>query len=569
MRHLVDPQQNLLFDPAEAMFSPMALRFFNEDWPGLFRSQLLHVMPAKALAERFHPVLGTHTKELYSMAGVIFLKEYFNLSIEQTVYHYVVDPCWQFALNVNPATASLSHASIERYTKYFREDGLAQDIFDRVTSTLINILELDVSRQRLDSTHIYSDMATFGRTKLMGVAIKRFLKQLKRHDKDLLAQLKEDLRQRYAVAESKLFGDYKGTRQQVRQLAAEDLLTLVSTFAEHSKVTGWTTYKALKRVLEEQCDVQEEQVTVKEKTGGNVMQNPSDPDASYDGHKGPGYQAQLSETCSDTNDVQLITGVEVEPAHCSDQDAIEPMLDQLDRNDRKPELLFADTGYSSDKNVEAAVQKEVDLQTPVSGAPTSHDTDLTIDDFVIDENTHVVQRCPAGHAPLSSQYNSQEDKTVTEMDACDCASCDFFDQCPVKKVRDNYIVTHTPAQHRIASRRAEQSTEAFSENYSIRGGGESVNSCLKRKTGMGRLRVRGRPNMELGVLLRCAGWNLSRAIAALKKRGAANFGGLLGYFSGLLCHIGLAQCSGKVIRANRLVFLSVLFGFSHKTVTCL
>ena len=41
MRYSVDPQQNLLFDPAQGVFSPMALRYMNTDWPGLFRSQLL------------------------------------------------------------------------------------------------------------------------------------------------------------------------------------------------------------------------------------------------------------------------------------------------------------------------------------------------------------------------------------------------------------------------------------------------------------------------------------------------------------------------------------------------
>ena len=265
MRHSVDPQQNLLFDPAQGMFSPMALRYMNEDWPGLFRSQLLHVMPVKELAEQFDPIMGAPTKELYSMAGFIFLKEYFDLTIEEAVYHYVVDPCWQYALNVNPVTASMSHATVERYSSYFRDSALAYRVFHRVTSALIDILDLDVSRQRLDSTHIYSDMATFGRTKLMGVTIKRFLKQLKRQDKDLFAQLKEDLRQRYAVSESKLFGDHQGTRQQMRQRVAEDLLTLVSTYSEHAGIPGWTTYKALKRVLEEQCDVEEEQVTLKKK----------------------------------------------------------------------------------------------------------------------------------------------------------------------------------------------------------------------------------------------------------------------------------------------------------------
>ncbi len=36
------------------------------------------------------------------------------------------------------------------------------------------------------------------------------------------------------------------------------------------------------------------------------MQNPSDPVATYDGHKGPGYQTQIAETCHLENEVQLI-----------------------------------------------------------------------------------------------------------------------------------------------------------------------------------------------------------------------------------------------------------------------
>ena len=63
----------------------------------------------------------------------------------------------------------------------------------------------------------------------------------------------------------------------------------------------------MERIFCEQCEVQEEKVVVKDKTGSTVMQNPSDPDATYDGHKGPGYQAQLSETCSPENETQLIT----------------------------------------------------------------------------------------------------------------------------------------------------------------------------------------------------------------------------------------------------------------------
>ena len=67
------------------------------------------------------------------------------------------------------------------------------------------------------------------------------------------------------------------------------------------------------------------------------------------------------------------------------------MLDPLDTNDRQPELLFGDTHYGSDENVEAAAQRGVDLQSPVSGVTPGNAADLTIDDFVIDDERHVVQ----------------------------------------------------------------------------------------------------------------------------------------------------------------------------------
>jgi hypothetical protein len=49
------------------------------------------------------------------MAGVIFLKEFFDLTIEQAVERYLLDGGWQYALNINPVEASMSHATIERY----------------------------------------------------------------------------------------------------------------------------------------------------------------------------------------------------------------------------------------------------------------------------------------------------------------------------------------------------------------------------------------------------------------------------------------------------------------------
>ena len=543
MRHAVDPRQKMLFDPAEGMFSPMAIRRMRTDWPGVFRERILHLMPVGKIAKHFHPTMGCRTKELYAMAGVIFLKEFFNLTIDQAVERSLTDGMWQYALNVNPTTAKMSHATIERYMKLFAEDDTAAEVFHRVTSALIAALALDVSRQRLDSTHVFSDMATFGRSKLMAVAIKRFLTQLKRHDRSGYDALPEAFRDRYAPSQSKLFADFTGGRKLLRQTVAEDLLSLVNRFSDNAAVSNRTSYQAMRRILEEQCIVSEDRTTVevRTQTGGAVMQNPSDPDASYDGHKGPGYQAQLAETCSAQNDSQLILGVEVEPAHASDQDALEPMLDQLAEYDRTPETLYGDTGYGRDENVVEADRRGVDLQSPVAGQPPANSDDLTVDDFVIDQTSETVQRCPAGCEPESSVHDAESGRTHTVMRASDCGSCAFRSRCPVRRSGGRTVLDHTPRQRRVASRRAEQRCDAFGEHYRIRSGGESVNSGLKRRTGLGRVRTRGQPRVRMAVLFRCAGWNIFRALSALKRRGIRDFAALSSAFRRIIRHFRRLQ----------------------------
>jgi len=141
----------------------------------------------------------------------------------------------------------------------------------------------------------------------------------------------------------------------------------------------------------------------------------------------------------------------------------------------------------------------------------------------IDEETETVARCPNGWVPRSSTHDAGRGRTRTEMESSDCQGCEFRSQCPVREVGGEFVLWHTARERRVAARRAEQATDAFRAHYRIRSGGESVNSGLKRKMGMGRVRTRGSPRVRMAVLLRCAGWNILRALAALKKRGIRDF----------------------------------------------
>jgi len=59
--------------------------------------------------------------------------------------------------------------------------------------------------------------------------------------------------------------------------------------------------------------------------------------------------------------------------------------------------------------------------------------------------------------------------------------------------------------------RTTEKTETFRVEYRKHGGIEATNSLLKRVTGLGRLRVRGRPAVFMSTLPKVAGWNILRA----------------------------------------------------------
>ena len=517
MRWIRDPQQKRMFDPFDGVLSEMARRRILTGWQGVFRAVVLKLLPVKELAQHFSADMGCPTKELYSMAGLVFLADFFDWNALDAADAYMMRADVQFALNIEPG-AECSDRTVERYRKLFTEDDLAAQLFSELTITLTDLLELDVSKQRLDSTHVFSHMATFGRVRLMAVAIKRCLTQIKRHAADDFAALPEEFRARYAPSEGKLFAEAKDAEARARskQQVAEDMLLVVERFVDHTEINGRTSYTALVQIFQQQCEVVGGRVVVLPKTGGDVIQNPSDLDATYDGHKGQGYQVQLSETCSAENDVQLITGVIPETACANDSEAVRPMLEQLDANGLTPKQMAADTAYGSDENYATAESFGVELIAPVPGrAPEVGAEELTLDDFAYNEVTGSVDACPAGHPPLQVTRDAATQTTVVEMSAPMCASCPLLKLCPIQRTPDGHFgLEFTEKARRTAARRCEAETSVFCERYAERSGIESTNSGLKNRLSLGWLRVRGRGAVFRTILLKVSGWNVLRASAS-------------------------------------------------------
>ncbi|MDD4341758.1 MAG: transposase [Kiritimatiellae bacterium] len=453
MKHKIDPRQNSLFDPERQNFSRVGYDRLDRGWQGIFRRSLLAVMPADELATEFSGDTGRLSKELYSMAGLVVITEMRGWTSQEAADAYMFDLSVQYALNVGHQAVELSYRTVERYQRLFRERELAQDVFERVTKTLAEELQIEVDKQRLDSTHLFSDMAILSRTQLMAVCIRRFLIQLKRHQNNEYALLDAQVRERCMASDKRLFSQTPpegNARAQLRQRVAEDLLMLIDRFAGHERITSMSSYKAMVRVFSEQCKMVGGKVALRKKTGGRTMQNPSDPDATYDGHKGKGYQVQLSETCHPDNPVQLITCAIPQTAADEDGDALPLVVDQLEQADLKPDKILADTLYGSDDNQQLCEDKDIDLVAPVRGP-----------------------------APKKNRFPT------------------------------------TDAQKRLASRRSAEKTEEWRHTYRLRAGIEGTNSGLKRRMELGKLRVRGKKSVFNVVLLKATGWNIFRAADAM------------------------------------------------------
>lgn len=531
-------QQDPLFDPFDFL-GPKRKDLLKTGWAEIFRKDLFRKIPVDEIKCRFHDYLGRPTKELRTVLSTLVLQQMFDLTDKETVHQLAFNIEWHYALNQHledDETKYLCERTLRTYRLLMMELEIDTVLFRLLTDTLLDQLNISTRKQRLDSTHIRSDMRRLSRIELFRKTIKKFLRVMSReHPRLLKKSVDVELVERYLGKKKGYFSQVKPSEAKVvLQQVAEDLLVLVEGFGRHRKISGMKVFGPLRRVLNEQCDVtgeaEETKVEVKDPkdVSSDSLQNPSDEDAGYSGHKGEGYQAQLIETCQDeepqdkkgaeevgkekNSPPNIITYVNVEPANCSDSDAPPSAIKEMKERGCAPEELLADSLYGSDDNVQKAAEEGVDLIAPTMGKPKSKESMLILDDFWVDEESGEVTSCPAGESPCEIR-RVKDDRLKIYFDPATCEECEHRDYCSVG-LNDAHKIEYTPKQLRLARRREAEESDEFREKYRWRSGIEAVNAKLKRMLGMGRLRVRGLGRVRLAVTLKVLGWNIFQAARA-------------------------------------------------------
>jgi len=513
-----DHKTSDMFDPF-SFFGPKRLKLLTDSWAGLFRQELLPHLPVHLLSKYYVREMGRPTKELYAMMGIMILQQMKDLSDEETIRQFAFNIEWHYALGVtgeSDTATYLCSKTLWNIRALISKHALEEAIFSEVSNRLAKVADIDTDKQRLDSTHICSNMKHLGRIGLFVKTIKGFLTNLKRNHKELYVTLNDKLIERYMTKVGRSGFAMVKPSESANSLAdlGADLFALVEQFKTEDKVIAMSSYHKLVRLLNEQCIAPDngKASKIEIKPDGDVasdsMQNPSDPDAGYDGHKGQGYQAQIMETYNEAEGTpSLITHVAVEPAHIHDSHALLPAIESAAHNALAPKEVLADSLYGSDENVQDAAAQGVHVLSPTLGS--SSNDKLSLDDFVIDAGG-IMQSCPAGQMPERVRQNRKKNGYIAIFALDACSACPSQDICPSKKTKKGRCVRYTNKKARLAMRRAYEKTDEFRERYRWRAGVEGTNSFGKQTTGLGRLRVRGMKAVRFAVTMKWLGVNIMR-----------------------------------------------------------
>jgi hypothetical protein len=527
MLRVKDRKQQHLIDPWYFL-SPKRRKMLDTQWPGFFREHILDKMPVDTLSLAFPSNQGRPTKELYTVLGALTLQQYHDLTDKQVVEQLAFNIQWHYALDISEESDEAKYIC-EKTLWSMRLDaatlGIDIELFDLIANELADLFNVDTSRQRIDSVHIKSNMARLGRIGIFVRAIDRFLVNLKRHHIKLWKKIDTDLVERYQGQQAAgCFAAVKPSESKKTLIeVASDLYRLVTLFKDNAHVIGMNTYKTLCRIAREQCEVQSDgtiELKAPKHISSDSLQNPSDPDATYSGHKGQGYQVQIVETFTehdenkkDPTELNLITHVDVETACQSDAQALVPAIEATLEKDLAPVELQADSLYGSDENCQQAEQYGVEVVSPTMGTENKSGTKLSDFEFRDDGHVHL---CPAGHEPLVRKNN--EGRFSQGFDKDICCKCPLRNGCPTKQGKRYFYLHYEEKALRLAKRRQHENTAQFKERYRWRAGVEATMSQYDRLTGVKHLRVRGFKAVRFAATLKAAAVNIARAVAALRAR---------------------------------------------------
>jgi len=427
-------QLNIFTSPGSLLLGKSLSLYENQSaWHNQFRQQVTMRIDENIFSPLYCNNNGTPNSSIRVLIAMMILKEAERLSDEKLFENCRFNMLTRSAIGLlnaddlvpTDSTYYLFRKRIDEHAKAGNEN-LFDIVFSQITKSQCIDFEVSGKRIRMDSKMLGSNIAWLSRYELIHETLRLFYKQVKQFGK--LDKATEDrLGDLLKLEGNKVV--YTCSSEEVKtrlHQLGELIYKILPLFADSPS----PQYKTLQRVFNEQFKLDENKVVVsreKEKISAQSVQSPHDTDCHYrnkDGTKVKGYSINVTESCDDDKDLNLIGNVDVRKASTSDVDFFQ---DDIEKSQEvfpdKIEDAHADGAYHSPDNQKFCEDKDINLYLhAIQGAKGRYQLDFldngrlsvldTVTDELIDSTTIT---CKDGHnkwrikTEKSYRYFSQKD----------------------------------------------------------------------------------------------------------------------------------------------------------------
>ncbi|AFV10421.1 transposase domain-containing protein DUF772 [Thermacetogenium phaeum DSM 12270] len=513
--------QTELFNTTTLMH-PRTIAQLKKSWAPIYYEHVFCRIDEKKFAHLYCENNGSPNKPVNILLSLEFIKHLYDYTDEQLLEQYYFNYQIAYALGqrnlgelyICERTLYDFRRRLYEYTiQHPEEEDLIFQQFQGLLEHFLAITKIKTNEQRMDSTAIMPNIKRAGRLSLAFDVLKKGVAAC---PQELLPEKLQKVLEpafKTEVLYRSRSQDVQARLEKIVELQ-EELLALTSNLPE---IQAKPEIKLVQRFIDEQTtyDPEQKKRIVKENKDirPDSLQSAYDQDATFrkKGNKEQvGYVCNLTETCSEENDVQFITDYVLEKNTKADVEMAAERLPKIKERTGVTDL-YTDGGYYGEdlhRKAEAELNVKMHYTNLTGRQPEAGKIPLTA--FKI-ENRQKVLACPQQQTPTHTFYDEAKRKITAWFDPQICRECPLHEQCPVKIQKKKALLQFNQSALLAAETRQEMAdSQCRRENTSKRAAIEGTVSAIKRGHGAQKLTVRGQIKSALVMGFKCIAHNFQQ-----------------------------------------------------------
>ena len=497
-----DSQQLSLSDPMFRL-TDRERKFLSHSWASYFSEYIFPKINENRFAVLFSDNKASRpTNPINVVVGALFLKEMRGQSDDDLLESILFDVRYQYALHTGSMEEQpISDRTLGRFRsrcyEYERKTGrdLLREENEALAADMAVMMKIDGTLKRMDSMMVASNIKNLTRLELLYTVLANLVNEMNSRKVPLPENLTH-----YTEKDDRNQFIYHNKSDETEEKISKVLTDCgaVNALCDESYEES-SNYLLFKRVLTEQTVYEDGAYRLRTKKdggmNGGMLQNPSDPDATYHEKAGKGYKGYSANLVESVGDgCSLVTDYDLQPNTHSDSSFAKETIEKMGKQEEKTTLV-SDGAFGGAENEKLAKENNIDLVTTNLLGRASEDI---LADFKFSADGKTVLRCPGGYAPRKSWYSEKQGWCELSFDLDKCIHCPHFSKCHpnVKKRVCEKKVSYSGKLRALQQRFRD--TDEFKRLSKIRNGVETVPSYLRRAHNVDHMPVRG--------LIRCRQW---------------------------------------------------------------